>query len=72
MNKFNKLGLALSVLAFAPFASAQTTPTALEDAQDTIAGYITTVGTTAASALLIAGGVALVMVVIKYVRRAGK
>lgn len=38
----------------------------------TIGGYITEVGTIASSALLIAGGVALTMVIIKYVRRAGK
>lgn len=38
----------------------------------TIGGYISEVGTIASAALLIAGGVALTMVIIKYVRRAGK
>lgn len=64
---------ALVALALSPIAAfAEGATTDIASAQTTVQGYITTVSTVAGGALVIAGGAALVMVVIKYVRRAGK
>jgi len=68
--KFNKM-LALAVIALG--AGLSNAHAALpEGAAATVGGYITEVGTVISSALLLAGGAALTMVIIKYVRRAGK
>ena len=63
------VGSSVAALVQSAHAQSVTLPTG---SASTIRTYITSVGEVAEAALLIAGGVALTMVIIKYVRRAGK
>jgi len=70
-NVTKMLALALVATASA-FAVDPTFAGPLATQQEALNTSITTVGQVAGTALLIAGGAALVSVIIKYVRRAGK
>lgn len=72
MLKSIKSKLLACGVAVAGFASSVAHAALPEGHATTIGGYIDEVGDIASAALLIAGGVALTMVIIKFVRRAGK